>query len=194
MLKNGSGQHHKVLFTLPIRIAYQKKSFAKTSLISVVFFLSYFLPFAKPNFTINKYKMAGQLDLFMLEKQAGTQFANRIKRNLVSSIRSKTNKGSGLALKSTVKPFYKNNLLERITIFTPYYIYPILHVGFEGTKANGINVRLKARDFIIDAVERGKAVEELADIIGNQRAEVIINRINFGFDRNTQSSNTLGNE
>jgi hypothetical protein len=138
--------------------------------------------------------MAGQVDLFMLEKQAGTQFANRIKRNLLSSIRSKTKKGEGLALKSTVKPFYKNNLLERITIFTPYYIYPILHVGFEGTKSNGINARLKARDFIIDAVERGKAVEELADIIGNQRAEVIVNRINFGFDNNMKSSNTLGNE
>lgn len=138
--------------------------------------------------------MAGELDLFMLEKQAGTQFANRIKRNLLSSIRSKTKKGEGLALKSTVKPFYKNNLLERITIFTPYYIYPILHIGFEGTKSNGINARLKARDFIIDAVERGKAVEELADIIGNQRAEVIVNRINFGFDKNLKSSNTLGNE
>lgn len=138
--------------------------------------------------------MAGELDLFMLEKQAGTQFANRIKRNLLSSIRSKTKKGEGLALKSTVKPFYKNNLLERITIFTPYYIYPILHIGFEGTKSNGINARLKARDFIIDAVESGKAVEELADIIGNQRAEVIVNRINFGFDKNLKSSNTLGNE
>lgn len=124
--------------------------------------------------------MAGELDLFMLEKQAGTQFANRIKRNLVASIRNKTNKGSGLALKSTVKPLYKNNLLERITIFTPYYIYPILHIGFEGRKSNGINARLKAREFIIDAVERGKVVEDLADIIGNQRAEVIINRINFG--------------
>ena len=138
--------------------------------------------------------MAGEIDLFMLEKQAGTQFANRIKRNLLSSIRSKTNKGEGLALKSTVKPFYKNNLLERITIFTPYYIYPILHIGFEGTKSNGVNARLKAREFILDAVERGKAVEELADIIGNQRAEVIINRINFGFDKNLKSSNTLGNE
>ncbi len=138
--------------------------------------------------------MAGQIDLFMLEKQAGTQFANRIKRNLLSSIRSKTQKGTGLASKSTVKPFYKNELLERITIFTPYYIYPILHVGFEGTKANGINARLKAREFIIDAVERGKAVEELAEIIGNQRAEVIVNRINFGFDKNLKSSNTLANE
>jgi hypothetical protein len=124
--------------------------------------------------------MAGEIDLFMLEKQAGTQFANRIKRNLLSSIRSKTNKGEGLALKSTVKPFYKGGLLERITIFTPYYIYPILHIGFEGTKSNGVNARLKARDFIVDAVESGKAVEDLADIIGNQRAEVIINRINFG--------------
>ena len=138
--------------------------------------------------------MAGQLDLFMLEKQAGTQFANRIKRNLLASIRSKTNKGEGLALKSTVKPFYKNNLLDRITTFTPYYIYPILHVGFEGTKSNGVNARLKAREFIVDALERGKAVEELADIIGSQRAEVIVGRINFGFDKNLQSSNSLGNE
>lgn len=124
--------------------------------------------------------MAGELDLFMLEKQAGTQFASRIKRNLLSSIRSKTKKGEGLALKSSVKPFYKNQLLERITIFTPYYIYPILHIGFEGTKKNGINARLKARQFILDAVENGKAVEDLADIIGDQRAEVIVNRINFG--------------
>ena len=134
--------------------------------------------------------MAGELDLFMLEKQAGTQFANRIKRNLLSSIRNKTNKGStGMALKSNVKPIYKNGLLERITTFTPYYIYPILHIGFEGTKKNGVNFRLKAREFIMDALEQGKAVEELADVIGAQRAEVIVNRINFGFDKNT-----LGNE
>lgn len=129
--------------------------------------------------------MAGQLDLFMLEKQVGTQFSNKIKRNLLSSIRSKTEKGEGLALKSTVKPLYKNGLLDRITIFTPYYIYPILHIGFEGTKSNGVNARIKAKQFMIDALENGKVVEDLADVIGNQRAEVIVNRINFGFDKNT---------
>lgn len=129
--------------------------------------------------------MAGELDLFMLEKQAGTQFANRVRRNLFDSIRDKTNKGTGLALKSKVKPIYKNELLERITIFTPYYIYPILHIGFEGTKKNGVNARLQARKFITDAVENGKLVEDLADVIGNQRAEVIVNRINFGLDKNT---------
>lgn len=135
--------------------------------------------------------MAGQLDLFMLEKQAGTQFANRIKRNLLSSIRSKVKKGSGLALKSTTLPLYKNALLERITIFTPYYIYPILHIGFEGTKANGINARLKARDFMIDAIEKGKIVEDLADVIGRQRAEVIINKIDFSFNPIFKSSNSI---
>ena len=154
--------------------------------------LSYFLPLLKPNFTINKYKNGWSSRFIYVRKTSRNAIRKPNQTQL--AIRSKTQKGSGLASKSTVKPFYKNNLLERITIFTPYYIYPILHVGFEGTKANGINARLKARDFIIDAVERGKAVEDLADIIGNQRAEVIINRINFGFDKNMKSSNTLGNE
>lgn len=135
--------------------------------------------------------MAGEIDLFMLEKQAGTQFANRIKRNLLSSIRSKTNKGTGLALKSKALPLYKNGLLDRITIFTPYYIYPILHIGFEGTKSNGVNARLKARDFIIDAIERGKLVEDLADVVGIQRAEVIINKIDFSFNPIFKSSNSI---
>lgn len=138
--------------------------------------------------------MAGTVDLFLLEKQAGTQFANKIKRNLLSSISSKTTKRNGLALKSTVKPIYKNGLLERITIFTPYYIFPILHIGFEGKKSNGVTARLKALTFITDAVENGKVVEELAEVIRTQRAEVIVNRINFGFDKNLETSNALGNE
>ena len=92
--------------------------------------------------------MAGQIDLFELEKKVGTQFANRIEKNLISSIRNKVKKGEGLALKSTVKPIFKNGILDRITIFTPYYIYPILHIGFEGTKKNGVNARLKAKELI----------------------------------------------
>ena len=83
------------------------------------------------------------------------------------------------ALKTTVKPFFKNELLERITIFTPYYIYPILHIGFEGTKKNGVNARLKAQHFITDALENGKLVEDLANIVGQNRAESIVAKINF---------------
>lgn len=124
--------------------------------------------------------MASEIDLFLLEKQAGIQFSNRLKRNLIASIKAKVNKGStGMALKSNVKPFFKNQLLDRITITTPYYIFPILHIGFEGTKKNGVNARLEARKFITDAVENGKLVEDLANIIGDQRADAIVSRINF---------------
>ncbi len=124
--------------------------------------------------------MASEIDHFLLEKQTGIQFSNRLKRNLIASIKAKVNKGnSGMALKSNVKPFFKNQLLDRITITTPYYIFPILHIGFEGTKKNGVNARLQARKFITDAVENGKLVEDLATIIGDQRAEAIVSRINF---------------
>ena len=139
--------------------------------------------------------MASDIDLFLAEKKVGTDFANRVKRNLLNSIKQNVKKGAtGMALKSNAKPFYQNGLLWRITLFTPYYIYPILHVGFEGTKKNGINYRVKARQFLSDAVENGKMVEDLADIIGNQRATAIINRVTFGFDREFQTSNSLGNE
>lgn len=123
--------------------------------------------------------MAGEIDIFLLEKQAGKDFSNRLKRNLLSSIKAKTNKVSGLANRSTVKPFFKNGLLDKITISTPYYIYPILHVGFEGSKKNGVNARLKAREFLVDAIENGKLVEELADVVGASRAESIVSKIDF---------------
>jgi len=124
--------------------------------------------------------MASEIDLFLLEKQAGIQFSKRMKHNLLASIKAKVNKGSsGMALKSNVKPFFKNQLLDRITTTTPYYIFPILHIGFEGTKKNGVNARLEARKFITDAVENGKLVEDLADVIGSQRADAIVSRINF---------------
>lgn len=124
--------------------------------------------------------MAGEIDIFLLEKQTGEAFAKRLKSNLLSSIRSKVEEGeSGNALKSNVKAVYKNGLLDKLTIFTPYYIYPILHIGFEGTKKNGVNARLQARKFLVDAIENGRFVEDLADVVGNARAEAIVSKIDF---------------
>ncbi len=125
------------------------------------------------------------------EEAIGKQFANRIKSNLLSSIRSKTNSKSGIALKSTVKPIFKFDLLDKITIFTPYYIYPVLNYGFEGTKKNGVNMRLKGKNFIEDTFENGKVVQDLADLIGSQRANSIILRTAFAFDKDNQTSNSL---
>lgn len=128
--------------------------------------------------------MAGEIDTFLQEKQIGSEFSKRLSRNLKTSIRSKIEKETGRALRSRVKPVYKHGLLERLTIFTPYYIYPILHVGFEGTKKNGVNQRLKAREFLVDAIENGRFVEDLADVVGANRAEAIMSKIDFKLLRN----------
>ncbi|MFK7049872.1 hypothetical protein V3Q77_08220 [Flavobacterium davisii] len=123
--------------------------------------------------------MAGEIDILLAEQQTGKAFASRVKRNLLASIRSKTKQKTGKAFKTSVKPVFKNGFLDRITITTPYYIYPILTVGFEGTKKNGVNARLKALDFFNEALENGKLVNDLADAIGAQRAEQVVARINF---------------
>lgn len=128
--------------------------------------------------------MAGEIDNFLQEKQIGSEFSKRLSRNLKVSIRSKIEKETGRALRSRVKPVYKSGLLERLTIFTPYYIYPILHIGFEGTKKNGVNQRLKAREFLVDAIENGRFVEDLADVVGANRAEAIMSKIDFKLLRN----------
>jgi len=139
--------------------------------------------------------MASAVDAYLAaktEKDIGTEFAWRMKRNLLASIKSKTNKGTGMALKSSAKAVYKNGLLDRITLFTPYYIYPILDYGFEGTKINGVNMRLKAGRFLSDAYENGKVVRDLAELIGVSRADDFMFRTNFGFDKELNTSNSLG--
>lgn len=124
------------------------------------------------------------------EEAIGKQFANRIKSNLLASIRNKVNSKSGLALKSIVKPVFNSGQLDKITIFTPYYIYPVLNYGFEGTKKNGVNMRLKGKNFLDDTFENGKVVQDLADLIGSQRANSIILRTAFAFDKGNNTSNT----
>jgi len=141
--------------------------------------------------------MASVVDAYLAnksEKDIGTEFTYRIKRNLLSSIKNKLESRKGLALKSTAKPTYKNELLDRITLFTPYYIFPILDYGFEGTKINGINMRLNAGRFLADSLENGKVIKDLADIVGNRRANDIMFRTNFAFDKDIKGSNSLGNE
>jgi hypothetical protein len=138
--------------------------------------------------------MAGGVDILLQEKEIGTDFSKRIKSNLLSSIRRQVKKGSGLALRTAVKPVYKNGFLDRITIFTPYYIYPILHLGFEGSKKNGVRFRVAAKNFITEALENGKIVEDLADLVGSQRASAIVSSINFiAFDNNSVNR-ILGDE
>jgi hypothetical protein len=138
--------------------------------------------------------MAGAIDSFILEKEIGSDFARKLQLNLRGAIKSTTKLKSGLAMKSTVNPVYKNNELFSLLIKTPYYIYPILDLGFEKSKKDGINARIQKRDILIKALENGRLVENLADAIGNLRATSIVSRIAFAFDKNLQTSNSLNNE
>lgn len=138
--------------------------------------------------------MAGEIDSFVLEKQIGSDFAKKLQLNLRGAIKSTTNYRSGLAMKSTVSPVYKQNQLFSLLIKTPYYIFPILDLGFERSKSNGINSRIEKRDILIKALDNGRLVELLADEIGDLRAATIISRISFGFDKDLQTSNSLSNE
>jgi hypothetical protein len=135
--------------------------------------------------------MAGEIDSFLLEEQIGSEFSKKLQLNLRGAIRTTTNNRSGLALKSTVSPVYKQNQLFSLLIKTPYYIFPILDLGFERSKKTGINSRIEKRDILIKALENGSLVERLADQIGDVRAAAIISRVSFGFDKDLQTSNSL---
>lgn len=138
--------------------------------------------------------MAGELDNYVFEKQLGNEFALRLRKNLRSTIQSLTTKKSGLALKSSVNPIYKAGQLHSLQIKTPYYIYPILHVGFEGSKKEGINKRVAGKNIITKAIENGQLVQDLADKVGVLRAKEIVSNISLAFDIKVKSSNTFRNE
>lgn len=67
--------------------------------------------------------------------------------------------------------------LWAIAIKAPKYGY-IQHYGFIGTKSNGVVQRLKATEFISEAV-RGGAIDVLADEIGDIRALEVVANIDF---------------
>lgn len=135
--------------------------------------------------------MAGRTDNLEFERQIGSEFANRLMLNLRRAIKDTTKKKDGLSMKSTASAVYKNNELHSLLIKTPYYIYPILDLGFEGSKKKGINFRVEKRDILIKAIENGRFIEKLADQIGDVRAAAIISRVSFGFDKDLQTSNSL---
>jgi len=113
------------------------------------------------------------------ETAVGIKFAARLQKNLKASIGAKTIKHTGKALRTKAKPNYVSGYLQSIIITTPYYIFPILNYGFEGSKKKGINSRIEGKDFMFDALEGGKFLDDLADEVGRSRAVQIVRRISF---------------
>jgi hypothetical protein len=118
-------------------------------------------------------------DLLALEKQV----ANKAKKQLASALKfaidRTTYKKTGEATKSAgSRAVFKDNRLQRITLKAPHYIFK-QNYGFEGTKKNGINMRLKSTGVLNIAIERSNVLETLANEISEIRLSQVTSKINF---------------
>lgn len=119
------------------------------------------------------------IDLYNLEKAVAGKATKDIRAGIRYAIAKTTNRKTGEAeTKSGSRAVFKDQRLQRVTIKAPHYIFK-QHYGFEGTKKNGINQRLKARDTINIALDQTNVLETLADAIGNIRSEQVAAAINF---------------
>ncbi|WP_417365576.1 hypothetical protein [Flavobacterium beibuense] len=121
--------------------------------------------------------MASAVDLYLLEKSIGNNAAKQLRNAFRKAIRSTVNV-KGESKKATVNARYKAKRLDRLTFSAPHYIFK-LNYGFEGTKKNGVNMRLKATNVLNIALEDSGILEALANDISELRAEEIITALNF---------------
>lgn len=126
------------------------------------------------------------IDLYNLEKKAASNATRDIAKGLRYGIARTTHKKTGAALETAgSRAVFKDNRLQRVTIRSPHYIFK-QHCGFEGTKKNGINMRLRATDVINYSLDQTNVLDTLADEIGNIRASQVESAINFDRPDNRQ--------
>lgn len=137
--------------------------------------------------------MPGAVDTYQLERN----LANKTTRVLRTAVRSAISKtvsdkrivqsggnsylydNTGNAIKQAgSRSVFKNGRLQRFTIRAPHYIFKQQY-GFEGTKSNGVNMRLNATTVINKALEEANILESVADEISEIRMEEVISIINF---------------
>lgn len=123
--------------------------------------------------------MAGTIDILSLEKELASKSTNSIKSALKSVISSTTHSRTGNALRvASAGSKFKNDRLQRITVKAPHYIFK-QNYGFEGTKSNGINMRLKQTSVIEKALNESNVLETLADGISELRLSQVTALIQF---------------
>jgi hypothetical protein len=126
-----------------------------------------------------KKKMIGAVDLYQLEKNLAGKSTTAMRNAIRGAISQTTESQTGEALKQAgSRAVFRDNRLQRITIRAPHYIFKQQY-GFEGTKSNGINMRLQATSVIAKAIESSKILETLADEISEIRLTEVTSKINF---------------
>lgn len=122
--------------------------------------------------------MTGLIDLKQAEQKIGRDAAKGLKSGILKLIDQKLARRSGQASKTTVKSRLKQDRLDRLTITAPKHLY-VQNFGFEGSKKNGVTMCLEAKDILTKAVEESNVLDNLADALGELRAEEVITLINF---------------
>lgn len=110
---------------------------------------------------------------FQEEKQLASYIASLVRKSLREAIVETTTKRTGFASKATSRFVFKQDRLQRITMKAPHYIFK-QHYGFEGSKKNGVNIRLKATNVLNIAIEKGNILNILATGIAEIRAEQVV--------------------
>lgn len=122
--------------------------------------------------------MISAVDLYQLERNVGKDAAKTLTKSLRSMISNTSNRKTGEASKSRVTSVFKNQRLDRLTIFAPHYVFK-QHYGFEGSKKNNVNMRLQSTNVLNRAIQETDILNKLIDDITDIRSEEVISVINF---------------
>lgn len=123
--------------------------------------------------------MAGKIDIAQKEKEIASVAVNKLRIAVRQQIGNTSTKRTGEALKiGNAGSRFKFGRLQRITMKAPYYIF-MQNYGFEGSKKNGVNQRLKATDVLTKAIESSNILENLADDISELRLDQVAALIQF---------------
>lgn len=123
--------------------------------------------------------MTGVIDLLQKEKEVARKSTAAIKSSLRNAIESTTKSRTETARRSaSSRAVFKNDRLQRVTIQAPHYIFK-QNFGFEGTKKNNVNMRLKATGVIDIALENTNAMDYMATAISLIRSEQVESLIRF---------------
>ena len=119
-------------------------------------------------------------DILKDEKTAGKKAAKNIRqalRSVISAQIGKKSKTTGTMLNGlSVKAKMRYGQLDNITIGATNVTF-IQHYGFEKSASNKARFTLKPRNYFTEAFNKTKALEVLADELGDIRAEEITSKI-----------------
>ena len=116
-------------------------------------------------------------DLTAQEKKAGQKAARTIRRNLRLELASLKDTGTQLA-NIGVSVNMKFGELQALTIKATDATFK-QHYGFEGTKSNGVRMKMKPHNHFNKVLNKGTVLDKLINEIGSIRATEITRNIQF---------------